>query len=287
MRKLDDDEKFQVVDSATLYSIQGGENQGLIPQAINLVNESGLYTLILRCRDATKPGTLPHRFRKWVTSEVLPAIRKTGRYEAQPDPSVYPRCTKEQLAKLTEAVQRSLYHWMFNPQATQHVYNRLRVDHHIKHIADLPAADFERALARVAEIASMNGAFASWIDEAKQAFLTGVRRSRRPLDALAGSQVEGADGGRPAGPARLAGRAEEAGTLCGLTNMPSTAAPCTVIPFPLPPGGAARAEASVRAAAYRQGVRDWCRGYRARNQPPGYLEGWYSTPGLGFFVFEP
>lgn len=50
---------------------------------VNVVSESGLYTLILRCRDATTPGTLPHRFRRWVTSEVLPAIRRTGRYSAQ------------------------------------------------------------------------------------------------------------------------------------------------------------------------------------------------------------
>lgn len=50
-------------------------------QKMAIINESGLYTLILRCRDAVKPGTVPHRFRKWVTNEVLPAIRKTGRYE--------------------------------------------------------------------------------------------------------------------------------------------------------------------------------------------------------------
>lgn len=42
----------------------------------NVISESGLYTLVLRCRDAVKPGTVPHRFRKWVTSEVLPAIRR-------------------------------------------------------------------------------------------------------------------------------------------------------------------------------------------------------------------
>lgn len=47
----------------------------------NIINESGLYTLILRCRDAVKQGTLSWRFRKWVTSEVLPTIRKTGKYE--------------------------------------------------------------------------------------------------------------------------------------------------------------------------------------------------------------
>ncbi|EKQ0848251.1 hypothetical protein P4Q82_005016 [Salmonella enterica] len=50
----------------------------------NIINESGLYTLILRCRDAVKQGTLPWRFRKWVTNEVLPTIRKTGRYQKQP-----------------------------------------------------------------------------------------------------------------------------------------------------------------------------------------------------------
>ncbi|GCR85098.1 MULTISPECIES: BRO family protein [Escherichia] len=46
----------------------------------NIINESGLYTLILRCRDAVTPGTIPYRFRKWVTGEVLPQIRHTGSY---------------------------------------------------------------------------------------------------------------------------------------------------------------------------------------------------------------
>lgn len=46
----------------------------------SIISESGLYTLILRCRDAVTPGTIPYRFRKWVTSEVLPQIRKTGKY---------------------------------------------------------------------------------------------------------------------------------------------------------------------------------------------------------------
>lgn len=45
-------------------------------QELWTVNESGLYTLILR---SNKPKAKP--FRKWITSEVLPALRKTGRYE--------------------------------------------------------------------------------------------------------------------------------------------------------------------------------------------------------------
>ena len=43
----------------------------------NIINESGLYTLILR---SDKPQAKP--FRKWVTSEVLPSIRKHGGYIA-------------------------------------------------------------------------------------------------------------------------------------------------------------------------------------------------------------
>lgn len=47
-------------------------------QTINCVNESGLYALIFGSKlESAK------RFKRWVTSEVLPAIRKTGRYEAQ------------------------------------------------------------------------------------------------------------------------------------------------------------------------------------------------------------
>ena len=40
-----------------------------------MVNEPGLYTLILRSR---KKEAVP--FRRWVTHEVLPTIRKTGTY---------------------------------------------------------------------------------------------------------------------------------------------------------------------------------------------------------------
>lgn len=44
-------------------------------QNTTVVNESGLYNVILR---SDKPEAIP--FRKWVTSEVLPAIRKHGAY---------------------------------------------------------------------------------------------------------------------------------------------------------------------------------------------------------------
>ena len=45
-------------------------------QTMTIINESGLYSLILSSK-------LPQAkaFKRWVTSEVLPSIRKTGRYE--------------------------------------------------------------------------------------------------------------------------------------------------------------------------------------------------------------
>lgn len=48
---------------------------GLQEKNVTLVNESGMYAVILR---SDKPQAKP--FRKWVTSEVLPAIRKTGSF---------------------------------------------------------------------------------------------------------------------------------------------------------------------------------------------------------------
>ena len=47
-------------------------------QKTTIINESGLYTVILR---SDKPQAKP--FRKWVTSEVLPSIRKHGSYSVQ------------------------------------------------------------------------------------------------------------------------------------------------------------------------------------------------------------
>jgi prophage antirepressor-like protein len=50
------------------------------PQTLNAVNESGLYRLIFASRKREAK-----RFRKWVTREVLPEIRKTGGY-GRPEP---------------------------------------------------------------------------------------------------------------------------------------------------------------------------------------------------------
>lgn len=65
------------VDSEDKRIIQRSENTTLeIPnRGMTLINESGLYSLILSSKlESAK------RFKRWVTSEVLPCIRKTGGY---------------------------------------------------------------------------------------------------------------------------------------------------------------------------------------------------------------
>lgn len=74
--RLDDDEK----GLHTMETLGGNQDQ-------TIINESGLYALILTSR---KPEA--KIFRKWVTSEVLPAIRKTGTYgiALEPEPEEVP-----------------------------------------------------------------------------------------------------------------------------------------------------------------------------------------------------
>lgn len=64
LSSLDDDEK-----GVGKIDTLGGQ------QSMAIVNESGTYTLIMR---SNKPEA--RKFRKWLTSEVLPAIRRTGEY---------------------------------------------------------------------------------------------------------------------------------------------------------------------------------------------------------------
>ena len=51
-------------------------------QSVPIINESGLYSLVLSSKLPTA-----RKFRRWVTSEVLPSIHRTGGYTAKPDPA--------------------------------------------------------------------------------------------------------------------------------------------------------------------------------------------------------
>ena len=49
------------------------------PRGLTVINESGLYSLMLSCRLASGK-----RFKRWITAEVLPTIRKNGFYITDP-----------------------------------------------------------------------------------------------------------------------------------------------------------------------------------------------------------
>lgn len=66
--RLDDDEKDNIGITDTI-----GRRRN-----IRIINESGLYSLILTSR---KPAA--KRFKKWITAEILPSIRKTGGYHGK------------------------------------------------------------------------------------------------------------------------------------------------------------------------------------------------------------
>lgn len=67
-----DDEDKEVLTSRNV-TLENIPNRG-----ITVVNESGLYSLVLSSK-------LPSakKFKRWVTSEVLPALRKTGQYQVK------------------------------------------------------------------------------------------------------------------------------------------------------------------------------------------------------------
>ena len=69
-------------------------------QEMTIINESGLYNVILR---SDKPEAKP--FRKWVTSEVLPTIRRHGMY-ATPDTVEKMLADPDTTIKLLETIKK-------------------------------------------------------------------------------------------------------------------------------------------------------------------------------------
>ncbi len=85
--RLDEDEKM------TLNSTEGHSGQRGGAQFLNVVNEPGLYSLVLGSR---KPEA--KAFKRWITHEVIPAIRKTGVYAA-------PNVDSEMMFRIAQAMQ--------------------------------------------------------------------------------------------------------------------------------------------------------------------------------------
>ncbi|MCK8511094.1 ORF6C domain-containing protein [Staphylococcus aureus] len=63
-------------DKLTSRIVTAGQNRN-----VTIINESGLYSLIFSSKLENAK-----RFKRWVTSEVLPTLRKTGAYQVPSDP---------------------------------------------------------------------------------------------------------------------------------------------------------------------------------------------------------
>ena len=86
---VDDDDK-----GVSIMDTLGGR------QEMTIINESGLYSLILGSRlDSAK------KFKRWITSEVIPSIRKTGSYQL---PQTYADALRELANKAEEAERLAL-----------------------------------------------------------------------------------------------------------------------------------------------------------------------------------
>lgn len=82
------------VDADDLQKLEVIDSLGRTQRA-NHVNESGLYALILgSTKDAAK------RFKRWITGEVLPAIRKTGAYSAAATMAALPAPTQDRVTAI-------------------------------------------------------------------------------------------------------------------------------------------------------------------------------------------
>lgn len=150
MQALDDDER-------SMFNI-GRQGEA------NIVNESGLYTLILRSRDAVKKGSKPHAFRKWVTAEVLPSIRKNGRYEDAEGKMntligqtigtdgfhMLGAVVKGKVSNLPAQVQR---------RATAKIWSQIHAAFGVRSAADLPAEQLDAARNFVAAYVVLEGEF--------------------------------------------------------------------------------------------------------------------------------
>lgn len=122
LTRLDSDEK------TTLTNNEGRAGQGA--QNYNIINESGLYSLILRSRK-----TEAKQFKKWVTSEVLPSIRKTGSYSLT--------LNKQQQYLIKEAVLNTAAK---TGKTYQSVYRKLYTKFKVPRYQDILAKDFDAAI---------------------------------------------------------------------------------------------------------------------------------------------
>ena len=144
-RILDNDEK-----GTHNVSTLGGN------QDVSVINESGFYHAAFKSR---KPEVKP--FRKWVTSEVLPTIRKTGGYQ------ITPKTTADDRTGLRQAVAALVGRKGIDYSSA---YSMIHQRFNVEAIEDIPADKLPEAVAYVHALTLHTG-------------LTGEVLDREPLPA--------------------------------------------------------------------------------------------------------
>lgn len=72
----EDDKRLMSYEEFKGY--QNGDLKNISHYGVTIINESGLYALIFGSKLESA-----QKFKRWVTSEVLPALRKTGQYQVK------------------------------------------------------------------------------------------------------------------------------------------------------------------------------------------------------------
>lgn len=113
IKRLDDDEKS---------GVDLTDPHGRL-QRTNIVNEPGLYSLVLGSR---KPEA--RAFKRWITHDVIPALRKTGSYSIRPDTITIDVDTLKTIVGVTveETLKRVLPLMRPEPAVQEAPTNRLR-----------------------------------------------------------------------------------------------------------------------------------------------------------------
>ncbi|MER2514403.1 MAG: BRO family protein, partial [Nitrosomonas ureae] len=154
---IDNEPWFCLVDVCAVLDIKNqnpdrfqfdskGVTKNVIPtkggeQEATFINEPNLYRVIFR---SNKPEA--RKFQDWIFNEVIPAIRKTGRYEV-PQPDLKPRLTTEQWKVLDRLIHDIGTCCHAKGRARFAASERIRFGYGLTQSRDLPPEHFDTAKA--------------------------------------------------------------------------------------------------------------------------------------------
>ena len=149
---LDEDER-----GIATVNTPSGDQQMLV------VSESGLYSLIFKSR---KPEA--KAFKKWVTAEVLPAIRKYGMYLHTP--ALRPAMSKEHWREIYRKVDQLSGGWALSKDSKNWIFNHMRVVFSVPRFEDIPDDQFNTVMQLLAAKDEARWQFVQFVMEAREWF---------------------------------------------------------------------------------------------------------------------